>query len=437
MVDINVILLTIFIVVPIAALIIVAVLVFMPSAQSPPHIRYIVCTFGVIGFVVLLAVASRLAGPLGFILWVLLVGLIVRYVLISRETTAMHVFSTIGASMRQNLPLATALQAEGDSLPGKRGRILRVISGWLTQGNSLSASIRMGYPKCPGYVLAMVVAAERIDQVPRAVASIEAHLAQKARVSRKLQPINPAYPLVVVAAAVFLVGTLTVFVVPHFEAFLEDMGETLPAATRWLIAFSGAAGGLIFILTAILILVVAPLGLYLTFRPRRPEKPYMLSRIGDWAKWHLPVLHFFERNYSLVQTVSFLHLSLDAGTPMDRAVAAAAELDVNACYRRRLGEWLERIRRGEDVAVAAGKSRIGSPLVWAFDQQVNPHNTPAILESLESFYRSNYGYMVNLARHIFWPCMMIVLATGVGFVVYALFMPIVAMLEHTLSGVMP
>ena len=66
---------------------------------------------------------------------------------------------------------------------------------------------------------------------------------------------------------------------------------------------------------------------------------------------------------------------------------------------------------------------MGSPLAWAFDDQVNKGDTLAILDALESFYRSNYSYRVNLARFIMWPCVTLALGMMVAFVILAIFLP--------------
>ena len=68
---------------------------------------------------------------------------------------------------------------------------------------------------------------------------------------------------------------------------------------------------------------------------------------------------------------------------------------------------------------------------------MNQGNTPAILESLESFYRSNYSYITNLARFIFWPCVTIVMGLLVGAVVYAMFAPLVAMIHYSVDATIP
>jgi type II secretory pathway component PulF len=159
--------------------------------------------------------------------------------------------------------------------------------------------------------------------------------------------------------------------------------------------------------------------------------------MGDFIKWHLPVLRNFEKNYSLVQVVELLRLSLNAGCTVNDAIRNTLDLDVNNCFKKRLQRWLDKVERGENIAAAIRESKLGSPLAWAFDEKVNQGNTMMILETLESFYRSSYSYAVNLARFIMWPCLILVMGIIVGFVVYAIFSPGILIIEILSGKVIP
>ena len=139
----------------------------------------------------------------------------------------------------------------------------------------------------------------------------------------------------------------------------------------------------------------------------------------------------------MVQTAELLRLSLSAGCPINDAIDSTLSLDVNHGFRKRLRRWLQKVQRGDNIAEAARKSRLGSPLAWAFDDTVNQGNTLSILEMLESFYRSNYSYYVNLARIILWPCITLLMGSIVGFVVYAIFMPGIHIITSLMHMVHP
>ena len=117
----------------------------------------------------------------------------------------------------------------------------------------------------------------------------------------------------------------------------------------------------------LLVLIVGGLGLYGLSRWRRPGKPYLHSWVIDSLKWFLPLVHWFERNRSLVQVVELLRMSLNAGCPVNEAIRGTLQLDVNVFFRTRLVCWLRRVERGEDIAESARRSGLGAALAWAFE----------------------------------------------------------------------
>jgi type IV pilus assembly protein PilC len=416
-----------------------------PDSEQWPQIcaKWIVI---IIIFLLATVTAGVAFGPLGvtgFLFFILFFGAIVAYYLTSRHATAAFVISTIGSSMRQNLPLPMALESAASGLTDNRSRILRGIKQWLVQGYPLSESIRRGYPNCPGHALGMIAAAERIDQLPYALKAIEADIIAKADDRRRIRPVHPFYPVILMVFTFLILSGFMLFVIPQFKDSLLEMtgGGELPRATRIVLNISGfilfEGGWLITLAVVLMTPVLALASIYAKFRPRRPGKPYLISRIGDFIKWHLPIMHRFEKDYSMVQVVELLRLSLNAGCPINDAIENTLSLDVNHGFRKRLRRWLKKVERGDNIAEAARQSRLGSPLAWAFDDKVNPGNTLSILEMLESFYRTNYSYYVNLARMIMWPCITLLMGAIVGFIVYAIFLPGIEIIRQLTGMVHP
>ncbi len=372
-----------------------------------------------------------------------LIGLRIIFASASSSSTAAFVLSTIGSSIRQNLPLPMALDSAASGQSDKRSIILQNIKKWLVQGYSLSESMKRGYPRCPGYAVAMISAAERINQLPFALKAIEANIAAQTKENRKIRPVHPIYPVIVITFMFFMLMGLMFFVIPQFETALTEMteGAQLPAITRVLLEITAFVfleyGWLFGTLLLSFIFIGIPAFIYFRFRSRRPDEPYLFSQIGDFIKWHLPVLHWFERNYSMVQVVEMLRLSLNAGCPVNDAIDNTIGLDVNICFKRRLRTWHQKVERGDNISAAARKSKLGSALAWAFNQQVNQGNTMTILETLEAFYRSNYSYCVNLARFIIWPCIIVCMGILVGFVVLAIFTPSISIISSLVTLVTP
>jgi len=416
-----------------------------PDSEQWPQViaKWILILFVFLLLSITLGMVFGPMGVSGIVFFALLIGSIIAYGLTSRLATDTYIISTIGSIMRQNLPLSMALESAAGGRADNRSRILNRIKKWLVQGYSLSESIKRGYPKCPGYAVAMIAAAEQIDQLPLAIQAIEADMVVKADERRKIRPVHPLYPVILMVFMFFMLLGVMTFVMPSFKTALIEMVDetTLPAATQFLMGITSFVliefAWLTWPLLILSVTAIIPISIYIKFRPRRPHKPYLLSRMGDFMKWHLPVLHHFEKNYSLVHVIELLRLSLNAGCTVNDAIKNTLGLDVNNCFKKRLRKWLEKVERGDNIAAATRESRLGSPLAWAFDEKVNQGNTLTILETLESFYRSNYSYRVNLARFIMWPCLILVMGAIIGFVIYAIFSPSIVIITILSDMVIP
>ncbi|MCE5340084.1 MAG: type II secretion system F family protein [Planctomycetaceae bacterium] len=364
-----------------------------------------------------------LSFPIGTV-FIGLLGIICGYLIGANWTgknyTTAYVISTIGASMRQNLPLPMALQSAAENLKYKHSIILRQISKWLLQGYSLSESIKRGFRNCPARITALIAAGEKTNQLPRVIETIEKDLLENAEDRKSVRPVYPAtYFIAVLICMTFIVVGLMVFIIPKFSSVIKDMtGGSLPKSTMLLIKISNYVCfnfgwaimlGILFI-TAVIYSTVR-------FRPRRTERPRLLSRIGDFIKWHLPMVHWFENNYSNLQTVEVLKISLNSGSTLNQAIRNTIELDVNCRYRGKLKKWLRLVEAGENPAKSLKQAGLSASLAIAFDQ--NSENTLNVLEMLENVYRTNYSFRVNLARFILLPCVTILLGGVVGFVNYS------------------
>jgi type IV pilus assembly protein PilC len=380
--------------------------------------------------------------PLTVLLLPVFVTVFLRYWFVARHSTALFVISTIGSCMRQNLPLAMALETAAANAYDKRSRVLRAVSRWLVQGYSLSEALKRGYRACPAHAVAAIAAAEKIGQLPETLRSVEADMVQKADESKKIRPVDWSYPFIVISIMAIITTGLMIFIIPTFAEVLSDMTDGamgLPYPTQLLLNIVGGVTRNYVTVGVLMGCAVWILGaaLFVRFRPRRPERPHLLSRIGDFVKWHIPFARWFEQNYSLVQVVALMRVSFNTGATVDQAIRSTLGLDTNCCFRKRLVRWLERVEQGDNVAAAARQSGVPKALAYAFDTEVNGGNTPEILKMLEEFYRNNYNFRANVAKTAAVPIMVVGLGAMVGFIIYAMFIPMTTMLSVMMLDVTP
>jgi type IV pilus assembly protein PilC len=381
-------------------------------------------------------------GGFGLVFVQLFVSAVIGAFTTSELARSSYVITTIGASMRQNLPLPMAMEMAAAGQDNKRADILRNIKKWIVEGYPLSESMRRGYPKCPAYITAMVAAGERIGQVPQAIAALEQDLIAKANTNKKIRHVPLLYPPLVLLIMFMLMLFMVTFIIPKYESVLREMvGSDLPAATRTLLGISTFItkdyGWLLGSLLVLVFIIGSLMYVRVKSRPRRVEKPYLISRIGDFVKWHVPFIRWYEWCRAMQRVAGMLRLSLNAGCTVNEAIASSLKMDLNQNFKKGLKEWLASVERGDDIGRSARQCGMGSAMAWAFADVHNNRNTLDILETLETSYRWGYNRAATLARFIIGPCQTICLGLMVGFIAYAMFSPIILIIYDTARSITP
>ena len=385
-------------------------------------------------YLALLIAIFRAYGPILFFLSLILAF---RYRQTRRYSLALNVLSTLSTVMRQNLPLPMALETAGANRKDPAARIYRRTAALLCEGKSLSDALRRSYRRCPSEILATLQTGEALNQLPEAVAALEQDSIANISGFETVRPVHPSYPLIVGAVMLSVVVGLCVFILPTFVSVLHDMtggNASLPASTQLLMTLAQPSMSLNIVVILFLILLAGQAaGFYASNRSRRPERPRLMSRAGDWLKWHLPVLCHFERLRSQQRAIQGLRTGLRGGYSFDVIVRQMLGLDVNLCYRAQLRRWQEKIEQGYPVAASAVECGLGRTLAWALDETVNKGNTPQLLAMLEEVTRNRYHYRLNIFHSILWPFVVVGMGGCVGFVVYALFAAIVSLITYTMD----
>jgi type IV pilus assembly protein PilC len=360
----------------------------------------------------------------------------------TKNATLAFVITTIGASLRQNLPLPAALYSAATGQPYTRKIILEKIADWITQGFSLTDSLKNGYPKLPANILSQIRQAEKINQLPQAIKSIEDDLVREADESKNIGPIKPfLYVAMVFLIACLITTGLSLFVMPKFAEVMRDFSSNnLPPATTALMSISDymffRGGRLIVLGIFILMLISIVIDARTRFRKRNPEKPFLTSKIKDWIRWHTPIIHWYEFNYSALSLVELLRHSVNAGIPTDQAFKNSTNLDLNFCFKKRLIKLSGELEQGHNVASSIIIHKLPKPIAWAYQSANDQERLGKVFELLENFYRSNYSYMVNMAKYILTPLSVVTIGIFVGFICYAIFSPIVLII-NTVADLVP
>ncbi|MEP0844315.1 MAG: type II secretion system F family protein [Phycisphaerae bacterium] len=349
---------------------------------------------------------------------------------VGRVAVERAVIGHVAGIIRQKLPLEQALFVAAQSEPGPAAGYLHAIAVHMSTGASLSQAIRLGWPRCPSIVLSLIMAGERAGQLPLAVEQAERYLDQLARRRARVDtPVTP-YMIVVTAFTCLVTAGLMVVIVPKFKEIFQDYQTALPAMTVAYINMSRFLVEEPFMPFGWVVLGVAAIaGVYLWFRPRRVPEPHFMSRVADWFRWCTPGLHKLEWARGMAIAMSVIRMGLRAGMDLPPAARLAAEMDVNHQLRRRLRRFAQLISEGEELRLAAHQTGLGQVAGIALASGRRCADADTALTYATDYHNAVFSRAWIILGRLIWPVTTLALGVMVGFVVLAMFLPLVTLIN--------
>ena len=201
------------------------------------------------------------------------------------------------------------------------------------------------------------------------------------------------------------------------------MGEKLPALTQTLLDISTwvKGGGWIVILGM-------PFGLWAIARLMRisPGGRYMM----DSLKLRIPILGQIVSKTAVARFSRTLGTLLSAGVPILEAIHITADTAGNEVFARALHRVHDGIREGENFADPLRQAKIVQPMVVnMIDVGEETGDLDKMLDKVADTYDDEVTTLVQGMTSLLEPVMVITLGLIVGFIVVALFMPMVHMID--------
>ncbi len=146
----------------------------------------------------------------------------------------------LAALIHAGLPVLQSIQMLGQRSPNPKLRlVLQDVEVRIKSGSALSEALSAQGDTFPRIYTASILAGERsgnLDDVLRRYVEYTKAIAQLRRKIRGAL----TYPVILLGAAVILIGVLTTFVIPQFTSLYENMGAELPGITTFVVGFSSA-----------------------------------------------------------------------------------------------------------------------------------------------------------------------------------------------------
>jgi type IV pilus assembly protein PilC len=321
------------------------------------------------------------------------------------------------------LPILRCLQIlESQQRPGLMKAIIGGVADEVEGGGTLSDSMR-NYPKAFDKLYVNMVNAGEAGGVLDLILSRLADFMEKAAKLKKKIIGAMIYPIVVITIAVGVVSVIMVFVIPKFKDIFKDFHLELPAPTRMLLAISDfmVNWGWCYVLGF-------PFFLYALLKLIR------LSEGGKYATdlilTKIPIMGSIVSKSSIARFARTLGTLISAGVPILDAINITRETSGNEVYARALIKVHDAIREGESMADPLRATKVCDAIVVnMIDVGEETGDLDKMLLKIADNYDSDVDVLVGSLISILEPVMVVVLGLIVGFIVVALFMPMITLIE--------
>jgi type IV pilus assembly protein PilC len=322
------------------------------------------------------------------------------------------------------LPILRSLQIlEQQQKPGLLKSIIGGVSDEVEGGGSLSEAMSK-YPKAFDKLYSNMIAAGEAGGVLDLILARLADFMEKAAKLKKKVIGAMIYPIVVISIAIGVVSMIMIFVIPKFKQIFTDFHLQLPAPTQLLLSMSDFFAneyGWAYLIAAPFVITI---GL----------KLIRMSEAGKYAtdvvKLKIPILGTILGKTAIARFTRTLGTLISAGVPILDAINITRETSGNEVYSRALLKVHDAIREGESMADPLRATKVCDAIVVnMIDVGEETGDLDKMLLKIADNYDSDVDVLVGSLISILEPVMVVVLGVIVGFIVVALFMPMISLIE--------
>jgi len=332
--------------------------------------------------------------------------------------------AAVGSLVTAGLPLEAGLRALSEEAPSARmRRLLRNLSRDLAEGQSPEVVLSRPGNGMPVYLRGLVKAGVQSGQLGAFLEQFLMSLRRRRSASLSFWGMM-AYPLLLMPFVFLVAGVILGWIVPQFKDIFNDFGVDLPEITIALLALSSRAVMIgIFIGVPALVLLV-----YLAVVVG-PFLPGHAGRLRTFQQ--IPIVGTPSRMRGSAEFCSLLGLLVSGRIPLPDALRMTASAVHDANLRQGARRLATRVEQGDSLESAAqGLPQISRELAHLFRWEPRGDAFGDILLRAGEIYSSESRVQSGLTVMIFQPLLLVGIAVFGGFVVIALFMPLVKLLNE-------
>lgn len=328
--------------------------------------------------------------------------------------------SQLAIEQKAGLPLVRSLELVAENEQDKTlKRILTEVAEDVHAGNGLADSFAKRGPQLPKSFIETVRAGEDAGRLDDSFTKLKVYYENSASVASKVTSAM-VYPIMLIVVAIVVVAIIMIKAVPVFESSFADLGSELPGITKMLIAISNFFVNYWLLGLAILAAVILAAYLY----GKTDSGSHLYARIA----LKFPGIGMVNIMNGACELCSTLSTMLSAGLPL----VQAATITANVASNLLISEDIRSATTGVIEGNTLGSGLKDSPWIPNLLKEMiavgeETGKLEDTLNVVNDYYTQEVGTAVQRALGILEPCIVLVLAGLVVFILLSVYLPLFSM----------
>ena len=326
----------------------------------------------------------------------------------------------LAIELKAGLPLVSSLRLMAENEQDKKlKRILSEVADDVHAGNPLADSFAERGPGLPRTFIETVRAGEESGKLDETFERLKDYYEKSDAVSSKVASAM-VYPAMLISVAVIVITIIMVVAVPVFEKTFASQGNELPLPTKLLIAMSNFMVDNILLLIAIF----AAVALSIFFYGKTENGRHTFARIA----LSFPGFNLINQMNAASQFAATLSTMLASGLPLVSAARITANTADNLLISEDIEKAVTGVIEGNRLADGLNQSKwfpqLLKEMVTVGEETGKLEDT---LNVISGYYNKEVDGAVKKALDIMNPCITIVLALMVVFILLSVYLPVFSM----------
>lgn len=332
-------------------------------------------------------------------------------------------FQLLSVMIYAGIPVVRALMVLAEQIENPRFKIVIArMSRMVERGKSFSEAMVEFHTIFTEAQIGMIEAAEASGQMNEVLRQLADEMEKRARITSRVRGAM-VYPGVIFSVLVVVAVLMMILVVPKLTVLFSESAANLPWPTRLLIFTSDALTKYWFI--SLFIIIAIGVAIYIWKRTEEGKYHYDLFKI------HIPILGKLQRKLALSRFARGLGNLLHAGLPIVKAIMIDANSIGNEVYRERIELAAEDVKRGIPLGdnLSADKKLFPTMVAHMILVGEQTAQLDVVCNKIADFYDEEVDVLVGSLTRVMEPLIMIIVGVGVAFMVAAIMMPMLQLID--------